>query len=186
MPASARCCDTTWKAAVARHRAATAVAADAHQVLLAVGFVDLVGFTPSSAAMTPVELVTFIREFHARTYEVVSRGAGRLVKHIRDEIMFVSPSADDGCTIATALVADFADAATSSRGGLCFGPVMTRHGDYYGTTVNLAARLVDSAVPGEVLAHSDIASVATRRFVPAGRRMLKGFTDPVEVVTVAP
>lgn len=171
------------EAAVRRHRAATEPGA--HEVVLAVGFVDLVGFTPTSAAMGRGELIEFIRAFHAQTHEVVSRRGGRLVKHIGDEIMFVTPSADDGCAIAAALVDGFGDGATAARGGVCFGPVVTRHGDYYGTTVNLAARLADNAVPGEVLAPATIAAAAGRTTcAPAGRRLLKGFDDPLEVVSV--
>ncbi|MEZ5165645.1 MAG: hypothetical protein R2695_03830 [Acidimicrobiales bacterium] len=37
-----------------------------------------------------------------------------------------------------------------SRGGLAHGDLVNIHGDYFGPVVNLAARLVDSAIPGEV------------------------------------
>ena len=51
--------------------------------------------------------------------------------------------------------------------------------------VNLAARLVDEAVPGEMLATDEVASAATAcTFEPAGRRMVKGFEQPVPVRTL--
>ena len=73
---------------------------------------------------------------------------------------------------------------------MAHGSVIARHGDYYGTVVNLAARLVDTAVPGEVLADAGVAAAvagaADAGFTvePAGRRLLKGFADPVPVVSV--
>ena len=59
-------------------------------------------------------------------------------------------SAHDAARIALALIAEFTT-DIQPRGGLCYGEVLTLRGDYYGPIVNLAARLADQAVPGEVL-----------------------------------
>ncbi len=72
------------------------------------------------------------------------------------------------------------------RVGLAVGQVIVRQGDFYGPTVNLAARLVASAEPGTALAdtelHSRLASVrAGYGFAPAGRFQLAGFDEPLEV-----
>ena len=48
--------------------------------------------------------------------------------------------------------------------------------------MNLAARLVDAAIPGEVLVTDTVAERVESE--PAGRRMLKGFDDPVAVHTL--
>lgn len=53
--------------------------------------------------------------------------------------------------------------------------------------VNLAARLVDAAIPGEVLADAAVVDAIdgdVPRFDPAGRRMLKGIPEPVRVWTL--
>jgi len=68
---------------------------------------------------------------------------------------------------------------------VAFGDVVVRHGDFYGPTVNLAARLVAAADPGTVLAdavlHARLGRVRTAyTFVPAGRLTLSGFDGPVE------
>ena len=60
--------------------------------------------------------------------------------------------------------------------------MLVRGGDYYGSIVNLASRLVDEAVPQEVLVTAEFADAAPGcRFLPAGRRMVRGFPAPVTV-----
>jgi adenylate cyclase len=150
----------------------------------AVGFVDLVGFTERSARMTPAELTTFIRDFEGRAHDVATACGARVVKLIGDEVMFVATDADAACRAAAALTQAFDDDGSQvlPRGGLAFGDVLTRGGDYYGSVVNLASRLVDEAVPQEVLVTAEVVTAATGcSFQPAGRRMVKGFHDPVAV-----
>jgi adenylate cyclase len=162
-------------------------AVDRRQSMVSIGFVDLVGFTSITATMGSSELLEFMRQFHSRTYDVVTRSGGRVVKHIGDEIMFTSGDLAGGCEIALALIEAFDDADSLPRGGLARGMVVARHGDFYGPIVNLAARLTDIAVSGEVLADATLASGDTGdRFVfeAAGRRQLKGFADPVTVVSL--
>jgi class 3 adenylate cyclase len=55
--------------------------------------------------------------------------------------------------------------------------------------VNLASRIADLAVPGEVLVTEDIERAAVGAnspfgFEPAGRRMLKGFAEPIPLWSV--
>lgn len=149
---------------------------------LAVGFVDLVGFTSRSTTMNADELTELVSKFEALASDTVTTHGGRLVKLIGDELMFVAVSPDEGCVIGEALLREFVkDPALTPRGGIAYGPVLARSGDYFGSTVNLAARLVDQAVPGEILVTSNITASSERRLDPAGRRMLKGFPDPITV-----
>jgi adenylate cyclase len=175
-------------AAVNRQRAAMRTSLDRIESMWSIGFVDLVGFTAATSRMGTTDLLAFMQGFQRRAFDVVTAAGGRLVKHIGDEIMFASPGAADGCEIALALVEAFPDAESLPRGGLAHGMVVARHGDYYGPVVNLAARLADTAVSGEVLADAAVADAAGSgrySFDPAGRRQLKGFADPVRVVSVA-
>lgn len=57
-------------------------------------------------------------------------------------------------TIACALVdhPDAAEAQLKVRAGLAYGDVLAQDGDSFGPPVNLAARLVSLASPGDVLA----------------------------------
>ena len=152
---------------------------------LAVGFVDLVGFTPLSMHTSPTELLELVGAFEVKAFEVAAAHNGRIVKHIGDEVMFIALGAADGCAIGRDITAAFG-AGTEPRGGVCFGDVISRHGDYYGKVVNLASRLADLAIPGEVLVDADTAASARDAFVfkPAGHRLLKGFDDPIEVFSL--
>ncbi|MEM8903995.1 MAG: adenylate/guanylate cyclase domain-containing protein [Actinomycetota bacterium] len=151
----------------------------------AVGFVDLVGFTTLSGSMAAPDLAAFLRDFEARAQDLASRSGARIVKLIGDEVMFAATDAAGGCRAALALMEGLDDDAVVPRGGVAYGDVLQRGGDYYGSIVNLAARLVDEAVPGEVLVTEALAEVADGcRFEPAGRRMVKGFDEAVMVRTL--
>lgn len=176
------------RGAVEHQRQAMGGSGDRQVSILAVGFVDLVGYTSATAAMPASELVAFTSHFRGRTHEVVTGHGGRIVKHIGDEIMFSSLRADRACEIGLDLVDAFGEEGSTPRGGVAHGPVVARHGDLYGPVVNLAARLADIAVPGELLAPASVAaevqSSPSLRTDPAGRRVLKGFEEPVAVVSV--
>jgi adenylate cyclase len=171
--------------AILRQRAAQSGVGDRSLHRLAVGFIDLVGFTPLSLRTAPAKLLGLISQFEAKAFEVASGHNGRIVKHIGDEVMFVALDAGAGCAIARDITAAYSE-GIEPRGGVAFGDVITRHGDYYGTVVNLASRLAELAVPGEVLVDGATASSAGSPFAfrPAGRRLLKGFDDPFEVFSL--
>jgi adenylate cyclase len=157
-------------------------------VQLAVGFVDLVGFTPLAHRLSPSELALVIERFEETAYDVATARDGRVVKLIGDEVMFVTSEASAACDIALTLFERFADdPAVTPRGGLAFGDLLLRGGDYYGPVVNLAARVAEIAVPNELLATTELAEsvgAAPFRLEPAGRRLLKGLDEPVALASV--
>ncbi len=155
----------------------------------AIGFVDLVGFTSLAGELAGPELATFLREFEARAFDVVTTAGARVVKLIGDEVMFAATDPEVACAAARGLMDAFSaeDATVFPRGGLAYGNLLVRGGDYYGSVVNLASRLVDQAVPQEVLVTAAFAEAARGCwFAPAGRRMVRGFRDPVVVFSLEP
>jgi adenylate cyclase len=174
---------------VQRQRLAQANVDDRALFRVAVGFVDLVGFTPLSHRMASRELSDFIGQFENRAFRLAAEHGGRIIKHIGDEVMFVAIDPVAGCNLALALMAEFVDNGIQPRGGVAYGDVVARQGDYYGEVVNLASRLADLAIPGEVLADDNMrraAGVSALVFEGAGRRQLKGFTEPVSVYSILP
>jgi class 3 adenylate cyclase len=150
----------------------------------AVGFVDLVGFTAISGEMDAPTLSAFLRDFEGRAHDVVTGAGARIVKLIGDEVMFAADDPAAACRAASELMVGLATehAHVLPRGGLAYGDVLVRGGDYYGPIVNLASRLVDEAVPQEVLVTDELAeATAACQFEPAGRRMVKGFAEPISV-----
>jgi class 3 adenylate cyclase len=155
-------------------------------VHLAVGFADLAGFTGLSSQMDVSDLAAMISDFESTTGYVVTGAGASVVKRIGDAVMFVTNAPGVGCTLSLELIEACAQAGLPKlRVGLAFGEVMVRQGDFYGPTVNLAARLVASAEPGTALADRTLYDRLMRvrlgyTFVPVGRLTLAGFTESVE------
>jgi adenylate cyclase len=69
--------------------------------------------------------------------------------------------------------------------GVAAGPVVVQGGDYFGRTVNLAARIAARAGAGQVLVSASVAESASPegvRFVEFGRLRFKGIAQPVRVL----
>jgi adenylate cyclase len=141
---------------------AQATRSGADEVTLAVGFADVVGYTSLSARIDPSGLEEVIEVFETRCYTVAGTLADvQLVKFLGDAAMFVALTPAALATALLALVSrpdDASPLATAPvRAGMAHGPVLLRGGDYYGATVNLAARLTDRARASRVLAAGDLA-----------------------------
>lgn len=136
----------------------TAVRQEGAGPVLAVGFADMVGFTLLSQHLRDDELATVVRRFEEISYDIVACDGGRVVKTIGDEVMFVVSSAASAARIGVSLADAYADDELLSdvRVGLALGPVLVRDGDYFGATVNLAARIVAIAEPGTVLVSEEL------------------------------
>jgi adenylate cyclase len=78
--------------------------------------------------------------------------------------MFVVESVVDGARIGLDLADAYAGELLSDvRVGLALGPVLLREGDYFGTTVNLARRIVNMGNPGTVLISENSTAPSSRR-----------------------
>jgi adenylate cyclase len=150
---------------------------------LAIGFVDLVGYTSLSRTLGGRDLAGLLSRFEDTVGDVLARHGGRPVKTIGDGVMFAADSAATGCAAASALADAFATAAglPPVRVGLACGPVLSLYGDYFGDVVNRAARLVALADPATVVVSETVASGAGPAYVferlPA--QAVKGFQTPV-------
>ncbi len=150
-----------------------------------VGFADLVDYTRSARTLSAAELAGAISQFESRVGEVVNRGGGRVVKLIGDEAMFVVETGGKACALALELTRTLrADPRLPQlRIGLAAGPVVAHHGDYYGEVVNLAARLVKVAEPGEILISRSVADDLSGELACEAVELqpLKGYDERVDV-----
>ncbi|MDP9100896.1 MAG: adenylate/guanylate cyclase domain-containing protein [Actinomycetota bacterium] len=145
--------------AAAAARSFTETRLDGHPVL-AVGFVDLVGYTVSTRHWADTELEALLERFESTLSLRVTAHGGRVVKTLGDEVLFVTDSAHQAAEIALETVQAHAEDAVlpDVRAGLGLGPVLTRLGDVFGQPVNLASRLTREARPASVLVDAAMAA----------------------------
>lgn len=147
----------------------------------AVGFADMSGFTTLTRRASEAELGELLEAFESMTTEVVGAHQGRIVKTIGDEILFIADTPADAALIAAELIgrAERTEGLPPLRVGLAAGPVVTRLGDVYGSTVNIASRLTELSRAGWVLVDRGMAEALRddERFVLRSRRpeSVRGF-----------
>ena len=126
---------------------------------LVVGFADLVSFTTLSRELDEVELAGVVEGFEATAADIVASGGGRVVKTLGDEVLYVADSPAEAADIALRLASGVKThvEVPDVRVGLAAGPVLTLHGDVFGTTVNRSSRLTSFARPGTVLIDESLA-----------------------------
>jgi adenylate cyclase len=118
----------------------------------AIAFLDLTGYTAlaeergdKAAAELAADLAGVVNE-SARTH------GGRAVKWLGDGVMFHFDDSAGAIESCLALVEQTESAISMpARIGINAGPVVAQEGDYFGRTVNVAARIADYAQPHEVL-----------------------------------
>ncbi|GAA0189043.1 adenylate/guanylate cyclase domain-containing protein [Glutamicibacter creatinolyticus] len=149
----------------------------------AVGFADLVSYTSLSRRMNERTLAQLVQRFEAKSAEIISVGGGRLVKTIGDEVLFVAETPQAGALISLALAKEFEadELLPKTRVAVVWGRLLSRLGDIYGPTVNLAARLTSLAEPGTVLTDAITANTLRNdeRFVLTAQEItsVRGFGD---------
>jgi adenylate cyclase len=134
--------------------------ADASGTAMAVGFVDMAQFTALTRRVSEATLRSVLDEFDSLTTAVIGAHRGQVVKTIGDEVLFVADDARAAAEIALALVEAAADSEVLPplRAGVASGPVVSRLGDVFGQTVNIASRLTTHARAGSVLLDENAAS----------------------------
>ena len=139
---------------------ALAGSADVASHSLVVGFADLVGYTRLTRTLNETELEGLIERFESMAATVVATAAGRVVKTLGDEVLFVADDAATAATIGLGLL-DAVDAdgdMPDLRIGMALGDVRSRFGDVYGPVVNIASRLTSVAKPGTIRVDRELAS----------------------------
>jgi class 3 adenylate cyclase len=181
----------TWTANIAdgfSHLLRNAGLHDARERPPAICFLDITGYTrltqergDRAAAELAEELARLVQR------SSVSRG-GRPVKWLGDGVMFhfreSAPAVDSALEMVEGIAAG---GMPPAHVGLHAGPIVVQQGDYYGQTVNMAARIADYARPGEVLVSRAIVDAASGQgrdgtaFSAIGGVELKGVVGTTEL-----
>ena len=154
-------------------------------------FADLAGFTALTEAHGDERAADMAVEFYGRVRELLGACGGQEVKQLGDEVMLRLDNASDAVRLAAAIVAEASGrhGALGVRVGMHTGPAVERGGDWFGSAVNLAARVAASALGGEVLITSATRAaaqdeLARRTIQERGVSHFKNIRDPVELWAV--
>jgi adenylate cyclase len=150
----------------------------------AICFLDLVGYTrlteeegDEAAAQTVAALSEVVRD--------ASGGhRGRTVKWLGDGVMFHFHDPEGAVAASLEMVDRLpAEGLPPAHVGIATGPIIARDGDYYGRTVNTAARIASYAGPGQVLVTEEVSRHRPGHveFEEVGEVLLKGMSSPVRL-----
>jgi adenylate cyclase len=154
-------------------------------------FADIRNFTPLSEHMDAHEVVKLLNEFFTAMTGVILDGGGTLDKYIGDCVMALFgapiPAADDTQRAVQAAIHMQREVARLNgkirigvglhTGRAVVGNIGSEQRLQYtaiGDTVNVAARLVSRALPGQIVVSEDVRNSAVGSFEPLGEVELKG------------
>jgi adenylate cyclase len=163
----------------------------------AILFVDLFGSSELYQALGNARAHAAIGKTLGLLTQAVGRHCGDVVKTIGDGAMCVFASARHAMDAATdmqrcikqsGLLKDFAGKLPTIRVGFHYGPVISKGADVFGDAVNVAARVLAQAKPGEILLTRETAKALPKRaehnIRSVGRTRVKGKAEPVELCQV--
>ena len=152
----------------------------------AMSFLDLAGYTRLTeergdrAAAALAERLAVLVDRSSREH------GGVPVKWLGDGVMVHSREPAGAVLSALELVEQLPEAGLPpAHVGVAAGPVVVQGGDYFGRTVNLAARIAAHAGAGQFLVSQSVADSAPPqgvRFVASREQRLKGFARPVRLL----
>jgi len=165
-----------------------------------IGFADLVGFTAFTEQVDAAAFMAAMVQFEREVQDAVVDHGGTVVKLIGDEVMFATPYPVSAVRVAAALVGIGRDSPglDGMRVGLAYGQVIRSGGDFYGTVVNTAARIVGQAYPDAIVAtqrvvdalraheHASEPPGQVCETQPLGPHDLRGIQQPVELYRLRP
>jgi adenylate cyclase len=151
----------------------------------AAAFADLTGYTTlteeagdATAARVSLSLAQLVSE-------IAAHHRGRVVKMLGDGVHFHFPDPGDAVRASLDIVEQVRPRGLPpAHVGVNAGPMIYDEGDYFGRTVNLAARIAGQAGADQVFVGEDLArSVRPEgfRLVNVGAFELKGVADPVVI-----
>jgi adenylate cyclase len=157
--------------------------------LVTIAFADLVGFTRLGEAVPPEDLEQLASRLFDLAHEVAVPPV-RFIKTIGDEVMLVCPEPVPLLEAMMTLVeqTEGDDDLPRLKVGMATGMAVSRAGDWFGGSVNLASRVTGVARPGSVLlAESTREAIGDDERYDwsfAGARHLKGIKNDVKLFRV--
>jgi adenylate cyclase len=152
----------------------------------AMSFLDLTGYTHLTEQQGDATAAALAETLAVLVNRSSREHGGVPVKWLGDGVMVHFREPAGAVLSALGLVAQLPEAGLPpAHVGVAAGPVVAQGGDYFGRTVNLAARIAAHAGAGQVLVSRSVAESAPPqgvRFVEQGELPLKGFAHPVRLL----
>lgn len=153
--------------------------------LCAILFTDLVDSTRRAESAGDAAWKRVLDRHDAVNRTAVARRGGEVIKTTGDGVLALLPSATAAIGAAQIIRAQLRDDDLNVRIGIHVGEIDRRGEDVSGLAVNIAARIMASAEPGQILASwsvVDLANVA--QFTALGPKTLKGIEGTRELVAI--
>jgi adenylate cyclase len=153
-------------------------------------FADIAGFTALTEAHGDEQAVQLVEEFASAVQAELPRVDGEYVKAVGDALMLRVPDPGDAVRLGLWITrsAMGGHQAPSVRVGGNHGSAVERGGDYFGATINVAARVSALAGGGELLVTGHTAALAPDLdgvlYESRGRQVLRNVAEPVEIFAV--
>jgi len=151
-----------------------------------IAFVDLAGFTALTETHGDLAAVDLIDMFTGIATTAIEGTGTELVKTIGDAVMLAAATPDSAIIAVQRLFEAAYDLGgfPEPRAGLHHGSVVARGDDFFGATVNLAARVASRAGSGQALVTNSMLSAAHDAdidTVSLGLHQLRNILEPVEL-----
>jgi class 3 adenylate cyclase len=151
----------------------------------AIAFLDLTGFSSLAEERGDEAAAEVATELAAVAQEVAQPNGGRPVKWLGDGVMFHFSHPNGAIRSGLELVEQAGETvAMPARIGIAAGALVVQEGDYFGRTVNVAARIADYAGPNDVLVSEEAkqcAGLDDVSFDLVGDVTLRGFSSAVRL-----
>jgi len=152
-------------------------------------FADIAGFTALTEAHGDDDAADLAVDFAQRVGDRLAGDGGEVVKSIGDAVMIRLDLPATAVTLGLEIVEDLmaGHGEPTVRVGMHAGRASERDGDYFGASVNLAARIAAFAGGGEVVLSAAVRDAAATlegvRFIALGRQRLRNAHEPVDLYT---
>src|SRR5919201_5917797 len=154
----------------------------------AICFVDLTGFTDLTERSGDEAAADVASRMAPLVRRTVERHSGKVVKWLGDGVMLYFGRPEDAVSATMEIVEATTDAGLPpAHAGIHMGPVVFQGGDYFGRTVNVAARIMERAQRGQILVSDNVAQTVdggTFTLSPIGPVELKGVPRPMRLHSV--
>jgi adenylate cyclase len=161
------------------------------QTEMAILMADLSGYTAMTEMHGPQSAAAIINRY-LELADKAMYGSSRLLERVGDQLVIVSPNANDLAVTALELLEFCAHEPNflPVHAGLHYGTIIEQNGSFYGSVMNVTARIAAKAKDGSILCSAEFMEKANSEgvfnFRVTDKVKLKNILHPVTLVELLP